>query len=134
MTLIVLLCVIYLSVVLAGARAIDRRTGGDTPESVEWFTRRSLAGGCDGVVCAVPDIPLVRQIIATSSERIIVPGIRLAGGDVHDQVRVGTPRDAIEKGATDLVGGRAITAPPPGTSSLQALEAFAEEMMLSVAL
>ena len=40
---------------------------------------------------------------------LVVPGIRPAGTNGHDQVRVLTPRDAIERGADFLVVGRAIT-------------------------
>ena len=42
--------------------------------------------------------------------RTMVPGIRLAGGDAHDQARVDTPGDAIARGADWLVIGRAVTA------------------------
>ena len=41
--------------------------------------------------------------------RTMVPGIRLAGGAAHDQARVDTPGDAIERGADWLVIGRAVT-------------------------
>ena len=39
----------------------------------------------------------------------MVPGIRLAGDDAHDQARVDTPGDAIARGADWLVIGRAVT-------------------------
>jgi orotidine-5'-phosphate decarboxylase len=39
----------------------------------------------------------------------MVPGIRFSGGDAHDQSRVGTPDDAIARGADWLVIGRAVT-------------------------
>ena len=41
--------------------------------------------------------------------RTMVPGIRLEGGDAHDQARVDTPADAIANGADWLVIGRAVT-------------------------
>jgi orotidine-5'-phosphate decarboxylase len=40
----------------------------------------------------------------------MVPGIRLPGGDAHDQARVDTPGDAITRGADWLVVGRAVAA------------------------
>ena len=64
------------------------------------------ASGCDGVVCAGPDIALARE----HALRTMVPGIRLAGGDAHDQVRVDTPGNAIARGADWLVVGRAVSA------------------------
>jgi len=39
-----------------------------------------------------------------------VPGIRMPGGDAHDQARVASPRDALAAGADLLVVGRAVTA------------------------
>jgi orotidine-5'-phosphate decarboxylase len=42
--------------------------------------------------------------------RLLVPGIRLAGGDAHDQARVVTPEAAVAAGASYLVLGRAVTA------------------------
>ena len=41
---------------------------------------------------------------------LVVPGIRPAGGNGHDQVRVLTPAAAIEHGADYIVVGRPITA------------------------
>jgi orotidine-5'-phosphate decarboxylase len=62
--------------------------------------------GCDGVVCAGPDVELARA----RGLRTMVPGIRLPGGDVHDQARTDTPGDAIARGADWLVVGRAVSA------------------------
>ena len=42
--------------------------------------------------------------------RLLIPGIRLPGGDTHDQARVVTPEAALNAGASYLVLGRAVTA------------------------
>jgi orotidine-5'-phosphate decarboxylase len=67
------------------------------------------AAGLDGVVVSGDDVEDVR---ATCGEAfcLVVPGIRPAGSNGHDQVRVLTPREATEKGADYLVVGRPITA------------------------
>lgn len=65
------------------------------------------AGGCGGVVCATSDLPVVRR--AAPALRPIVPGIRLAGSDTHDQGRPSTPGAAITAGASLLVIGRTVT-------------------------
>jgi orotidine-5'-phosphate decarboxylase len=62
--------------------------------------------GFDGVVCGGPDIAIARA----HHLRTMVPGIRLPGGDAHDQARVDTPGDAIGRGADWLVVGRAVAA------------------------
>jgi orotidine-5'-phosphate decarboxylase len=66
--------------------------------------------GCAGIVCAAPDLPVTDPW----ADRLVrvVPGIRMPGGDVHDQARVATPRDALAAGADLLVVGRAVTAAP----------------------
>jgi orotidine-5'-phosphate decarboxylase len=40
----------------------------------------------------------------------MVPGIRLAGGEHHDQARVATPEEAVRAGADWLIIGRPVTA------------------------
>jgi orotidine-5'-phosphate decarboxylase len=64
--------------------------------------------GLDGVVVSGEDVEDVRS--ACGEEFcLVVPGIRPAGSNGHDQVRVLTPVEAIEKGADYLVIGRPLT-------------------------
>jgi orotidine-5'-phosphate decarboxylase len=72
------------------------------------------AAGLDGVVVSGEDVEDVRT--ACGEEFcLVVPGIRPAGSNGHDQVRVLTPVEAIEQGADYLVIGRPLTeAPDPG--------------------
>ena len=64
--------------------------------------------GCAGIVCAAPDL----SVTDPWADRLVrvVPGIRMPGGDAHDQARVASPRDALAAGADLLVVGRAVTA------------------------
>ena len=70
----------------------------------------AAASGCAGIVCAAPDL-VVTEPWADRLVRV-VPGIRMPGGDVHDQARVASPGDALDAGADLLVVGRAVTAAP----------------------
>lgn len=63
------------------------------------------SAGAHGWVCAAPDLA---HLPADFAAYRMVPGIRLAGGDAHDQRRVMTPREAADAGASGLVLGRAI--------------------------
>ena len=62
--------------------------------------------GCGGVVCAASEAAAARAL----SLAPMVPGIRLRGGDTHDQVRIATPADALQAGAAWIILGRAVTA------------------------
>ncbi|MGH9066458.1 MAG: orotidine-5'-phosphate decarboxylase, partial [Acidimicrobiales bacterium] len=67
----------------------------------------ALRAGCGGVVCAAPDLGMVKQ--AGPGLVTVVPGTRPAGAPVHDQGRVATPGEAVAAGADLLVLGRAVT-------------------------
>ena len=67
----------------------------------------AIEAGCGGVVCGAPDLGTVREI--GPDLFTLVPGIRPAGSDANDQVRVATPVDARAAGADLLVIGRAVT-------------------------
>lgn len=77
--------------------------------------------GCGGIVCAASDLVEARQIAPRLVR--VVPGIRPAGTDAHDQARASTPRDALEAGADLLVIGRAVTEAPDRPAAAAALVA-----------
>lgn len=67
----------------------------------------AVEAGCGGLVCAVPDIPTVRELAPATT--LVTPGIRAAGAPVDDQGRVATPQEAFAAGADLLVIGRPVT-------------------------
>lgn len=77
--------------------------------------------GCGGIVCAASDLAEARQIAPRLVR--VVPGIRTAGADAHDQARAATPRTALDGGADVLVIGRAVTAAPDRPAAAAALVA-----------
>jgi orotidine-5'-phosphate decarboxylase len=90
----------------------------------------AVAGGCGGVVCSIRELPTVLRLRGTppnpgvrSRLLTVVPGIRLPGGAIHDQARVGTPAEAIAAGADLLVIGRAVTAAPDPEAAAAILSA-----------
>ena len=74
---------------------------------------------CGGLVCAVDDVHEAKQL--APNLLAVVPGIRLAGTDVNDQARAGTPARALAAGADLLVVGRAVTAAPDRAAAAAAL-------------
>lgn len=83
--------------------------GAGTEEAVGRLAALAEGSGIDGAVASVAEC---RAVKAVCGEDFLVatPGIRLAGGDTHDQKRVATPAEARAAGADYLVVGRAITA------------------------
>ncbi len=67
----------------------------------------AVEGGCGGIVCAANDVHEAKELAPRMIA--VVPGIRLAHGEHHDQARAATPQEAIGAGADLLVVGRAVT-------------------------
>ncbi len=64
----------------------------DDNASTDLFAERvgaAVDAGCGGIVCAVSDVAAAKELAPDLVA--VVPGIRLPGGDVHDQARAGTP-------------------------------------------
>jgi len=98
---------------------------GVMPQVLEERLAAAREAGCGGVVCAASDVGLVKRV-ATVGEQVrsllaVVPGIRPAGTDAHDQVRAATPQAALAAGADLLVVGRAVTAAPDPQAAASAL-------------
>ena len=68
---------------------------------------RAIESGCGGVVCSVEEIERVHA--ARADFVTIVPGVRFADGEQHDQARIGTPERVASMGGNVLVVGRAVT-------------------------
>lgn len=73
-------------------------------------TMALMAGdaGLDGVVASSQEVTVIKECVGQKF-KVVTPGIRLPGSDVHDQKRVGTPDFAIANGADYLVVGRDLT-------------------------
>jgi orotidine-5'-phosphate decarboxylase len=95
------------------------------PEATTHLLRQrvmaGLDGGCQGFVCAVSDIPSVRQIAPSSL--LVTPGIRPEGAPADDQGRVATPTAARAAGAGLLVVGRPVTRADDPAEAARALVA-----------
>jgi orotidine-5'-phosphate decarboxylase len=86
--------------------------------------RKAVECGCDGIIASAEDDPNRLRTLAQSETLLITtPGIRMPGGETHDQKRVATPRQAIENGADYLVVGRPIiAASDPRQAALRIIE------------
>jgi orotidine-5'-phosphate decarboxylase len=76
---------------------------------------------CAGIVCAAADLREARQIAPRLLR--VVPGIRPAGSDLHDQARSATPSEALENGADLLVIGRPVTSADDPVAAIEAIVA-----------
>lgn len=95
--------------------------GGAPDHIVPQRVRVAAEAGCGGLVCAAKDL----QDARTLAPRLVrvVPGIRPAGSESHDQANVATPGEAMAQGADVLVIGRAVTAAPDPAEAANALVA-----------
>ena len=76
-------------------------------EQVARLAALARSAGLDGIVCSGAEVAAAKA--AWPEGFFVVPGVRPPGGDVSDQKRVVTPRQALDDGASILVIGRPIT-------------------------
>jgi orotidine-5'-phosphate decarboxylase len=88
---------------------------------VAQLAEMTRVAGLQGIVCSGSEAAATRA--AWPDAMIVVPGLRPAGGDVGDQKRVMTPRDAHDAGASILVIGRPITAAADPAAAAAAIAA-----------
>jgi orotidine-5'-phosphate decarboxylase len=87
------------------------RDGVVVDDEVRRLASLARRAGAHGVVCSGHEAPLVRADHGDAL-RLLVPGVRLAGGPSHDQARVVSPAEGAAAGAAYLVIGRAVTGAP----------------------
>ncbi len=91
-----------------------------TPEAVVSLATHAKAAKLDGVVCSAHEVPAIKKTCG-SDFLTVTPGIRLAGGALHDQKRVVTPEKAAALGSDYAVMGRAILGAHNPTEQLKML-------------
>ncbi len=81
---------------------------GTVQDSVLRLATIALANGCQGIVTSAREASTLRTELGDEFA-IVTPGVRPAGSNAGDQVRVVTPAEAIAAGASHIVVGRPIT-------------------------
>ncbi|HEX5950933.1 MAG TPA: orotidine-5'-phosphate decarboxylase [Actinomycetota bacterium] len=94
--------------------------GGESLASPASLAFEAMSAGATGAVVSGDDVSIVREVVGDGF-CLIVPGIRPAGSNGHDQVRVLTPEEAVEAGADYLVIGRPITGSPDPAGAARAI-------------
>lgn len=77
-------------------------------QSVLHYAQVTKQAGLNGVVCSVHEARAIREACGEDFLRV-TPGIRMLGGQAHDQKRIATPDGARQDGSSLIVVGRAIT-------------------------
>lgn len=86
------------------------------------LARLGAAAGVGGFVASPWEVVALRREFGPGP-RLVIPGVRPAGGDAGDQRRIMTPGEALAAGADQLVVGRPITgAADPRTAAERILE------------
>lgn len=97
---------------------------GEVSAQVLRLGRLAMAAGADGLVCSAHELAPLRAALG-GHPILVVPGIRPAGSDIGDQVRVMTPAAAVQAGADYIVVGRPITgAADPASAAAQIASAI----------
>ncbi|MCZ8203687.1 orotidine-5'-phosphate decarboxylase [Gemmatimonas sp.] len=92
-----------------GVESAWGRTGVTVQDEVLRLAGLVAEGQGTGIVCSGHEADAVRGKFG-GRLGLLIPGIRLPGGEAHDQRRVMTPAAAAEAGARWLILGRAVTA------------------------
>jgi orotidine-5'-phosphate decarboxylase len=92
----------------------------DVADEVLRLAEAAAEAGAHGIVCSGLEAARVRDRFGDKLATL-VPGVRLGGGDHHDQARVVTPRDAADAGARYVVLGRAVTAASSPRDAMKAV-------------
>lgn len=77
-------------------------------EAVPALAALAHDAGCDGIVCAPPDLERVREVLPQPFV-CVTPGVRPPGASLDDQARTMDPASAMRAGADYLVVGRPVT-------------------------
>lgn len=95
-------------------------------EAVGHYASLAEGSGVDGVVCSVQEAEWIKKNTGLFA---LTPGIRLQGGNTHDQKRIATPGEALQKGSDSIVVGRAIReAEDPLTTYQEIKEEFIRDV------
>lgn len=86
-------------------------------DEVVRLARLAHEAGIHGVVSSAHEAEALRRHLGPEVY-LVTPGIRMPGGDAHDQHRVMSPAKAVAAGADALVVGRAVTAAPDPAAAL----------------
>jgi len=90
---------------------------GPSLDAVRRLAVLAVGAGAGALVCSPREVAAVRAEVGPDVV-LITPGVRPAGADAGDQVRVATPAQALADGADLLVVGRPVTgSPDPGAAA-----------------
>lgn len=84
------------------------------------LARAAVEAGCQGLVCSGAEVAAVREAVGPGIE-LVCPGVRPAGADPGDQLRVAGVSETIAAGADFLVVGRPIRDAPDPERSAEAI-------------
>jgi orotidine-5'-phosphate decarboxylase len=81
----------------------------DVQKQVRRLAVLAVECGCHGVVASVQEAADLKALLPADAW-IVTPGIQLPDSSRTDQMRVATPQQAVQAGATHMIVGRAVTA------------------------
>jgi len=104
------------------------RFNASPPSLLHLLVKNAKKLGMKGLVCSAQDLLSLKHGDLHEGMTVVTPGIRPAWASPDDQVRTATPLEAARAGATHLVIGRPILAPPSSMTSVDAVLRIKEEL------
>ncbi len=98
----------------------DLGVGTEPTAQVTRLARLAADAGMNGLVCSPHELAALRALLPRSF-KLVTPGIRPAGIGADDQLRVMTPREAVQAGADFIVVGRPILRAPNPVTAAEAI-------------
>lgn len=93
---------------MTGSDLADIGVSVPAEEQVLRLARLAQRAGCHGVIASPQEAAALRGELGADA-LIVTPGVTLAGETPADHARPGTPRAAVEAGASHVVVGRTVT-------------------------
>ena len=92
-------------------REIARIYGADrTPKQIVLdFAFMAKEAGVQGIICSPQEVGMLSKHPDLQGLKLVTPGVRSTGANIGDQKRIGTPKQAIDDGASFIVVGSQVT-------------------------
>ncbi len=110
----------------------ERIFGKNVQAAAHDLGRLALEAQLDGLICSPHEVAMFRSDSAFDDMKLATPGVRPQWAPAYDQLRIMTPKQAIEAGSDYLIIGRPITKSPLLGGATEAVMRISKEIKLGL--